>query len=215
MKKQGLILCVISVVVLQAVNAFAGLQLVANGSFENGRNDFSPGTYGIITLSGGDTSSILNWTVGGSIDYIKTRWIPADGERSLDLNGLNAGSVSQTLTTVIGQQYEVRFWMSANPENDPEVKEMRVYANNLFQDFSFTTGGFSNQNMLWIEKTWNFIASNNSTTLTFQSLIGGRFGPALDNVSVTAIPEPGTLLLACVGTGTMGWLRNRRISKTI
>jgi len=78
-----------------AVTPMGGAQatLISNGSFELGPD---PGTF--TTLNGGNTS-ITGWTVGGSsIDYIGTYWVAADGNRSLDMNGLNIGSISQTIS---------------------------------------------------------------------------------------------------------------------
>ncbi len=36
---------------------------------------------------------------------------------------------------------------------------------------------------------------------------------SLDNVSISVIPTPGGLILACIGTGLVGWLRRRGITK--
>src|SRR5260221_2838987 len=88
--KTKLLSVVASFAFLAAVSpAHAALNLIQNPSFELGVG----GPDSFNTLSNGDTS-INNWTVGGSIDYILSYWQAEDGRRSLDLNGFQAtGSV--------------------------------------------------------------------------------------------------------------------------
>ena len=72
-------------------NLGACCQHVTNGSFESGVAFSDP----FITLNATDSTSITGWTVSaGSIDYIGSYWQPADGSRSLDMNGLSTGAIS-------------------------------------------------------------------------------------------------------------------------
>ena len=63
--------------------------------------------------------------------------------------------------------------------------------------------------MGWIYRQFIATAGDNSTRLTFNSLTGAMpgdegvqtwYGPAIDDVSVTAIPEPNATILALVGS---------------
>ena len=191
--------------------AMAGPTLVTNGSFETA--SVNPGSF--ITLSNGSTV-ITGWTVIGTIqyvdniDYIGSYWTAADGTRSIDLNGTGvAGGVQQTLATVAGQRYEVRFSMSGNPDGEPMTKTLNVSADTENENFSYIVTG-SKSNMNWASYVWYFTATDDSTLLTFQSAITGSYGPALDNVEVYAVPAPGAILLAGIGTSLVGWLRRRR-----
>lgn len=180
--------------VLSVVPAFA---VGTNGSFEIG-ND--PGTF--TTLSAPNTTDITNWSVdSGSVDYIGTLWQAADGGRSVDLNGLEAGSVSQVVPTVIGATYDVSFYMSGNPSNrpaedplfSPTLKAMSVSATGAApQNFTFDTALKGNDfvDMKWEQHTYSFVATSVSTTLTFASQIVGAFGPALDNVTIQETLPP-------------------------
>ena len=162
-----------------------------NGSFEIGTD---PGAY--ATLNPVDTN-ITDWTINsGSVDYIGTYWQALNGERSIDLNGLAEGSISQTFPTVIGATYDVTFDLSGNPDSrsdvydllySPPLKDMSVSATGASsQDFTFDTSvmGNSLSNMLWENHKYSFVATATSTTLTFASTIPGAFGPALDNVLI-------------------------------
>lgn len=190
--------------------SMAGPSLV-NGSFEAA--SVNPGG-SFVTLNAGSTA-IDGWTVigavdYGAIDYIGGYWQAADGSRSLDLNGSNnSGGVTQTLATVAGQLYEVRFAMSGNPAGLPKVKILSVSADGESTQFSYEVSGSLGQ-MNWAEKTFRFVADDSSTDLTFQSMITGSYGPALDKVSVVAVPAPCAILLAGLGTSLVGWLRRRR-----
>lgn len=62
--------------------------------------------------------------------------------------------------------------------------------------------------MNWGYYSLVFTAQATSTTILFQSGENNAVGPALDNVSVEAVPEPATLALAGLGLATA--LRRRK-----
>lgn len=175
--------------------------IVTNGSFENGTN---PGVF--TTLSAGDSTTITGWTVNsGTIDYIGSYWQASDGVRSLDLNGLQAGLVSQSIPTVAGTKYFVNFDLSGNPDSSgdpsltsPSAKVVAVSATGgATVPFTFDTAVQANDktNMKWAPQLYVFTASGAATTLGFASTIAGAFGPALDNVSVRACVQNATSVI--------------------
>jgi choice-of-anchor C domain-containing protein/LSD1 subclass zinc finger protein len=165
-----------------------GKNLIVNGSFEEGPDAEGTGT-GFQPLPEGSTA-IRGWVVTrGSIDLIGSYWQHAEGQRSLDLNGLVRGGVAQTFKTTKGQRYRVTFSMSGNPTlaEPPPLKTLGVRADDASSAFAFDTTGRTCQNMVWVTITWEFVATRDQTTLEFYSLSGKACGPALDNVSVVAI----------------------------
>ncbi len=171
-------------------SAQVALALGTNGSFELGTD---PGSFS--THIAGD-SSITDWTINsGSVDYVGSYWAASSGARSLDLNGTTTGSVSQVIPTTVGATYQVTFDLSGNPDTSadpsltsPSLKDVRVDATGAApQDFTFDTAAMGNthENMMWQGKTYSFVATTSSTTVTFTSQIVGAFGPAVDNVAVT------------------------------
>jgi choice-of-anchor C domain-containing protein len=193
----------------------AQANLVINGSFELG---VDPG--GFTTLNAIDSGSISGWAVtSGSIDYIGSYWQASQGSRSIDLNGITQGTIAQqTLATVAGQQYLISFDLAGNPDQGPTVKTIGVsIGSSGLQIFTFDTTGKSHGNMGWITESFLYTASGTST-ITFQSLTVGptgnetfaAYGPALDNVSVTAIPEASTWAMMIVGFAGAGFLAYRR-----
>ncbi len=192
---------------LPAMPAYAASFI--NGGFESGLDNVGQFT----TLNSGDSTSITGWTVGGSgVDYIGTYWTPNEGARSIDLSALGAGSLAQTFDTVAGKSYRVSFYLAGNPAGAPLIKTARVSASgNAASDYSFDETGFSLSNMGWALKSYDFVAgAGTSTTLTFASLNDTPYGPALDNVSISAVPEPASWALMIAGFGFAGASLRRR-----
>ncbi len=162
-------------------------QNIVNGSFESAT--VNPGS-GFITLGSGN-KAINGWTVSSdNIDYVGTYWQASEGVRSIDLNGLTSGSISQTIRTSVGTVYEVRFDMAGNPEGQPTVKLMRVSVVGVSRDFTFDVTGRSKNNMGWKENFFTFTATDSATAIAFSTLITGAFGPVFDNVRVTTVNTP-------------------------
>jgi choice-of-anchor C domain-containing protein len=170
--------------------AFAGGTLAFTGptnpSFESGT--YVDGGSGFEQLSAGDTS-IDGWTVdSGSVDWIGTYWPAAEGSMSIDLSGGEAGAISQTFDTTIGNTYTVTFALSGNPAGDPAVKTLDVSATGgtvTSYSYDVTVAGNTLTDMKWTSASYTFLATSAVTMLSFVSTTEGVFGPAIDNVAVT------------------------------
>lgn len=197
-----------------ATTAFIALQgvqpasaaTIINGSFEWGTDPLS-----ITHLNAGDTS-ITGWTIGGnSIDYVGGWWMAQDGVRSIDLSGSGAGNIAQAINTVIGRKYTVSFYLSGNSDAGPLVKSMRAQASgSAAQTYTFNATHSTHVAMGWLPATYAFTATSASTTLRFASLNEGVAGPALDNVTIAAVPEAGTWAMMVGGFGMLGGTLRRR-----
>jgi choice-of-anchor C domain-containing protein len=172
-------------------SGFVHGQTILNGSFETGVV-LDPGGLQIDSVN---STSIPGWTVDtGNIDYVpSTRWVAADGNRCLDLSGVNAGSIEQVVAGFTpGTQYRLTFLLAGNPEQPPYPKNLRVFFGSATQDYQFD-GVYSTSNLGWVTRTLDVTANSTSMTVRFLSLNDGWSGPALDNVSVAAVPEPTTI----------------------
>lgn len=193
------------------VSSSAHAAILINGSFETG---VSPPSTNFTTLNAGNTN-LTGWTIGaGGIDWIGTYWQASDGVRSLDMTAINAGSISQTFATIIGQRYLVSFDLAGNPDANggSRLKSLDVTINGSgLANYTFDTTGFTRNNMGWTGKTYSFLATTAASTLTFTSRNGRASGPALDNVAVS-VPEAATWAMMIIGFGLVGAVSRRRRS---
>lgn len=204
--------------VVGAVVLLAGVSAAQAASFTNG--SFEAGTLNNpFSTVGAGSPAITGWSVdSGSVDYIGNYWQPQEGSRSLDMSGNGAGSISQSFDTVLGQQYQVSFYVAANPDGPPAQK----FLDSLVTSVSGTLGsvtvsslqaGSTHAVMGWVLVAYSFVADSNAATLSFVSQALTPFGPALDNVSVSAVPIPPALILfgtAIVGVAALSRRRSRK-----
>ncbi|MGN6136039.1 MAG: cadherin domain-containing protein, partial [Aureliella sp.] len=160
--------------------------IVADGLFREGAD---PGS--LLQLSAGQTFGA--WTVGsGNVDYLGTFSESSPlGGRAVDLNGSTAGSIYQNLATVAGRHYQVIFAMSGNFGGGESIKDLRVSAAGQSQDFSMAQpAGWSNSNMLWNGRSFEFTAESASTKLSFASLdAANSYGACIADIRVVEIPD--------------------------
>lgn len=186
--------------------ASASAATILDGGFET-----APATGNFTTVAGG--GSIGAWTVlGNSVDHIGLYWTNNEGSRSIDLSGGGAGGVRQTFATVANQAYAISFWLAGNPDGGSNLKSVAVDVGGAPSIFQFDTTGHTTANMGWQQFTYNFVASGTSTTLSFMSQNNDPYGPALDNVSVSAVPEPAAWAMMLLGVGLIGGMMRRRNS---
>jgi choice-of-anchor C domain-containing protein len=212
MKRIKILFVVIAPLCAMVVTSQANLVLdgdlevpIANAAFQT----FGPGPMGA-------------WTVTpDSVDLIGTYWQPSGGHQSLDLAGNGSGGIEQTIATTAGVTYRLTFDMSGNPDGgfNPNPKTLLASLGASSQVFSYTlTGGNSSGNMLWTTKTVDFVAGpGTSSLLSFKDTDGTPYGAALDNISLTAVPEPttmiaGALLLLPFGASTLRFMRKTRVA---
>jgi choice-of-anchor C domain-containing protein len=185
----------------------ARAQNIANGSFEVGI-DPNTGAGQNIGMTAPDSATIPGWTVSsGTVDYIGSRWMAGNGVRSLDLSGISAGTIRQTVSGFTpGVAYDLRFLMAANPEGGAPDKRLLVEIGDRSQVFSFAGQG-SPDNMGWAERSFPFTATTSTLTLGFTSLEDNASGPALDGVRLATVPEPGTVALGAAAC--LSWVIGR------
>ncbi len=110
-------------------------------------------------------------------------------------------TISQTLTTVIGQTYTVSYWVAGD---QPNFLDVTFGGSTLFN-------GTAPTNINYVQFSFDATATSTSTILAFSGQRTVRGVELLDDVSVTAtgVPEPATWLLTSVALLGLGVLRRR------
>jgi hypothetical protein len=112
-------------------------------------------------------------------------------------------TITQTLTTDVGQTYTISYWVA---DGEPNLLEVTFGGSTLFNGTAPTNGTTAGD---YVEYTFNSTATSTSTVLAFsgQRTVGG--GTLLDDVSVSAVPEPATWVLTSVALLGLCVLRRR------
>lgn len=213
-----------------AVAGLANANLLINGSFELGTMPNPRAIDGGASLDSAvapEATAVTGWTV--TID--KADWLqnsvlpgsdaawglkPQDGSRFMDLSGFTPGvpfsAISQTISLAPGL-YDISFYLGAtNTRPDLPLGNGVASGLKLIVDgtttISIPTLASDGPNK-WELRTGTFTASLPSTTLTFEGTSGFNY-IGLDNVVVTAVPEPGSIALMLAGLAAVGSVVVRR-----
>lgn len=179
-----------------AILAVAGLaqsatvNLVSNGSFEQGAGGIGSFTGWQTTLRDSATfvdSSGQTGTHAGQAD--DGLWSAYFGSTASS----GGSSISQTLTTDVNQMYALSFYVANDNGGQP--------ANNSFvTSIGGRTESLSNlPSQNYSHEGFVFTASSTQTVLSFLGYNDGGY-LQLDNVSVTAVPEPSGAMLMIAGS---------------
>jgi len=169
-------------IVVVALFVGAVLAQISNGGFESNTCTSSA----FCTYFG---SELPSWTVvAGSVDLVNNQfWQANDGSWSVDMGGDTDGTLIQSFATTKGNEYRVSFALSGNPESGPLTKTLNVGASGTaIQTYYYTVTPQHSPiaNMAYQSESYVFTGVGSSSTLTFQSVGDGAFGPVIDTVVV-------------------------------
>lgn len=153
------------------------------------------------------------WTVtDGSVDVVYPGWFGGlclGSGKCVDLDGStsNAGVLSRSLTLTAGWTYTLSFDMAGN-RRGAGSEAVTVNFGSASTVLSFAN---SSSTAPWQSYSLSFTPSaTGSYALTFANAGGDNQGAMLDNISVTTVPEPASILMLGAGLLTIGALKRRR-----
>lgn len=151
------------------------------------------------------------WAVAdGTVDVVTTGTYgltcAGGAGRCVDLDGstMNPGVLSRTFASVAGMTYTLSFDLSGN--------QRTAASDTVSVMFGSTTASFTvAKNDPWLQRQVSYTAlQGGQVTLSFANSGADNQGAMLDNVSVTAVPEPESYALMLAGLGLMGTIVRRR-----
>jgi hypothetical protein len=197
----------------------ANANLIVNGSFETPLVPVG----GFTTFPAG-SMAIPGWTVVGiDVSVISESFMQSGitfqsqhGDQWLDAAAFNTNSmlsgVTQDIATTANGQYEISFYVGSATDGVfffPATIDLSI---NGGPRTSYTNPTAPNNMLNWRQFTVPFTAAGAVTNITLYN--GGQpnnFLSALDNVSVVAIPEPCSVLLALIGLLSLARLSRREL----
>lgn len=198
--------------------------LVVDGGFESATGT----TAGSETFyNAGSSLDGGAWNVTAGTIGIDTQDLYVDsGDNSAILNGsgfYGTDSLSQTLSTVAGQSYEISFWANAEVPNSVSVTFGGIQVADLptgIVENGFPSSATNGNSSEFEEYTAFITAASNNSVLTFTtSAYPDLDNPdatnvELDNVSVVATPEPSSIFLMFTGLVALGlFVARKRTSR--
>jgi hypothetical protein len=186
---------------------------IVNGGFES--PTISSGF--VTTFSPSNNVGLPGWNViDGSVDIYSVNggWDPAAGLQSLDLNGVKAGTIQQTISLAKDGLAQIRFSLAGNPQLINKTVEVSLIGSTDGpQTFTFIQAGHDKHTMGWTQHVAYFdVPSAGSYILQFKSLntvSKMSAGPALDAISMT-VPDGGlTVMLLGMSVTTLGLIRRK------
>ncbi len=205
--------------------------LLTNGDFENIgtitlNNGFSAvGTGGLIPGWTTTAGSAANANVYIAAANSGANWIPnpEHGTYAIQLDSTSnntlrrSSTISQTVTVNAGGSYLLSFWFNtevkANLTSIIQTTLSGAFAST--NTYSTTAGATITQaSAVWVHVTQTFTATTSGNlTILFSDISTSDSNAALDDVSLTAVPEPATCLAGAFALGLVGWrVRSRRLA---
>jgi hypothetical protein len=178
--------------------------LVTNGSFES--NVLGAGSWEIFS-----GSQVEGWNAHNEIEIRNgVAGGAEDGSNFVEMDANHNSSMTQKLTTQVGTSYVVSFYYSNRTGDKPRTDGLEFKIGDKAVILPALKVNKTGDNV-WTLFTTTFIATSELTNLTFKATgKSDSYGSSLDNVVVTAVPEPEVYAMFLAGLGALGFVAYKR-----
>jgi hypothetical protein len=156
----------------------------------------------LVTNGGFETGDFTGWTQGGDMSFTGVVGGTMEGSY-FGIFGptVSNGTLSQTIATTTGDLYNFSFLYGIDP-GTPNYFSVSIDGG-VTNLYAVTNAGATSVTPL----SFDFTATSGATNLVFTFFDAPAY-VRLDNVNVSAVPEPAPLAL--LGIGALGFILNRR-----
>jgi hypothetical protein len=171
------------------VQCLVGENLLLNGSFEEPVADENSYEGGFWEVFG----TIPGWAVTNSVEIWNNMFGGAsDGEQNIELDVVGPSKITQTVTTVPGATYELRYDFSARPGTNEADNQLGVLVDGELIE-THSADGMAMDQTDWVMFTQEFVATSSEVEIGFEDLgTSNGTGTLLDNavLCLVELPDP-------------------------
>lgn len=193
----------IALLALALLPTLANANLVVNGSFEADAQ--AAGTWNIY-------DNLAGWTGGRLGVELRNNVAGAasEGVNYVELDTTGNSSIYQFITTSAGTWYDLAFDYSPREGVAEASNQIKVWWGNDVLTTPPLKGFNAGPGNNWSTYTFKVQGTGNDK-LFFDALgTNDSYGGSLDNIRVTAVPEPETYAMLLAGLGMIGFMSRRR-----
>ncbi len=172
-----------------------------------------PASGGLVVNGGFETGDFTGWTLAGNVDgntLVTTagldNWLPHSGTYFAALGALGSDNyLSQVITTTAGQSYTFSFYLGSDGGTPNDFTALWNGTAILSLSDTPATPGYNPGGppaAAYAFYSFTEVATGASTTIQFNSRNDPSYW-AFDDVSVTAVPEPPSLVVSAIGILTL------------